>query len=191
MRYTTGLLMLLALSLTACEMDNSGRVAVIDLDQIASVTGRDKVINESVQTFSKNQQVQLTTLRDQLRNNIEQEQKKLGKKPAKNKQEKVNQLTQTAELKLRQEVTKVEEAVGQLRVKLVMDFKKEVEPVARRVATQRGMSVIMIKQNGMLYVAPAADITDGVIDELQKISAVNNKVAAVEPVPAEVNKSNN
>ena len=49
-----------------------------------------------------------------------------------------------------------------------MDFRNEVEPVARRIAQKKKLAVVMIKQNGMLYIDPVVDITNGVIDELQQ-----------------------
>jgi Skp family chaperone for outer membrane proteins len=51
----------------------------------------------------------------------------------------------------------------------VTEFKNEVTPVARRLAQLKGLSVVMIKQNGMIYIAPEVDITEGVIDEMQKL----------------------
>jgi len=175
MKFTTGLLILITLLVASCGGDNSGSVAVIDLDEIASVTGRDKVIAERVKAFTTEQQGLLTKLRDELRNNIEQEQKKLGKKPAKEKLAKFDQLTQSSEIKLRQEISRVKDVAAQLRVNLVMEFKKEVEPVASSIAKQRGMSIVMIKQNAMLYIDPTADITNDVIDELKKKGLVDNK----------------
>jgi Skp family chaperone for outer membrane proteins len=187
MRYTTGAFLFVTALLTACDMNNSGRVAVIDLDEVASVIGRDKVIAESVQSFAKEQEAKLTLLRDELRINIEQEQNKLGEKPAESEQVRLNQLAQSSEIKLRQEIAKVEEAAGQLRINLVLEFKKEVEPIARRVATQRGMSLVMIKQNAMLYISPDSDITNDVIDALQKRSNLNDKTISrkIEAEPAE------
>ena len=185
MRYTSGFMLLLVALLTACDRNNSGRVAVIDLDEIASVIGRDKVIAERVQSFTREQEAKLTKLRDDLRINIAEEQKKLGKEAAESEQEKLNQLAQNSEIHLRQEIAKVEEVAGQLRINLVMDFKKEVQPVARRVAAQRGMSVVMIKQNSMLYISPDSDITNDVIDALQQISVVDDTEVNAGAVPAE------
>ena len=180
MKYTAGILLLVAL-LTGCYGENDGRVAIVDLDEIASATGRDKDITQRVQLFVKDEELKLTALRDELRITIEQEEKTLGEKPSTEQQEKLNQLSKNSEAKLRQEIAKVEEMAAQLRINLVLEFKKQVEPVARRVATNRGISVIMIKQNAMLYIAPASDITNDVIDEMQKMDiaagkAVSNKV---------------
>lgn len=179
MKYVTLLLLVLVSLIAGCDRNDSGRVAVIDLDKIASVLGRDKVIAERVQVFATEQESKLTQLRDMLRANLEQEQEKLGEKPAREEQAKLNQLAQNSEITLRQEVGKVEEAAGQLRISLVMDFKKEVEPVARKIAAQRGMGVIMIKQNAMLYIAPASEITRDVVDALQKMNLTANPPAAM------------
>ena len=177
MKYTAGILLLVAL-LTGCYGKSDGRIAIIDLDEIASAIGRDKDITQRVQLFVKDEESKLTALRDELRVNIAQEEKALGEKPSKEQQEQFNQLSNNSEVKLRQEIAKVEEMAAQLRIDLVLEFKKQVEPVARRVVTSRGISVIMIKQNAMLYIDPASDITDDVIDEMQKIGIAGGKAVS-------------
>ncbi|MEH6446129.1 MAG: OmpH family outer membrane protein [Oceanospirillaceae bacterium] len=169
MRICSVLVLVAVVFFTGCGADNGGKVAVIDLDEIAAVLGRNNEIDEQVRQYTSEQELRLTALRDELRANIEKEEKALGKKPKKAKQQAFDQLSESSENQLRQEIVKVQQAAEQLRVNLVMGFKKEVEPVARRVGDKNGMGVIMIKQNFMLTVAPASDITNAVIDELQKI----------------------
>lgn len=187
MKYTIALVLIFISFFAGCERNNNGTIAVIDLDKIASATGRDTFIAEQVQLFTTEQEAKLTKLRDNLRFDIEQEKKKLESGQVKGGQEDINQLTQSRENMLREEIRKVEEAVGQLRVNLVMDFKKEIEPIARKVANQRGMGVIMIKQNAMLYVAPTSDITSDVVDAFQELSIVEDDATAKATALAQAN----
>lgn len=175
MKYTILLLLCFVSFFAGCERNNNGAMAVVDLDKIASATGRDTVIAEQVQLFTTEQEANLTKLRDKFRSDIEQEKKKLESGPVKGDQEDINQLTQSRENLLREEIGKVEAAVRQLRVNLVMDFKAEIEPIARRVADERGMGVIMIKQDAMLYVAPTSDITNDVVVALKEVRVSANK----------------
>jgi Skp family chaperone for outer membrane proteins len=55
------------------------------------------------------------------------------------------------------------------RTQLIMSYREKVRPVARRVATAKGMSVVFTFSDNLLYFDPkAVDITNEVIDELQK-----------------------
>lgn len=147
---------------------SSGHVAVIDLDKIAAATGRDKLINERVQRYTKEQEKALTKLRDDSRAQIDKQQKQLPANASDEAKQKLAALTQNLEQGLRQEIAKAQQGAGQLRTQLAVDFRNEVEPVARRIAAQRGMDIVMIKQDALLYVDPQADITDAVIDDMQE-----------------------
>lgn len=147
--------------------DLAGRVAVIDLDKIAAAIGRDKMINARVQEFAKEQEKNLTQLRDELRAQLKEKKQKLGDSPNDQDLKKFSQLAETSEIRLRQQIAKVEKVADKLQIKLVLDFKQEVTPYARRVATARCMGIVMIKQNDLMFVNSVSDITDAVIDELQ------------------------
>jgi Skp family chaperone for outer membrane proteins len=50
------------------------------------------------------------------------------------------------------------------RAELVAQFRDEIRPIARRVAQSRGLSVIVTKNDSVLYdFAPSADITEAVL----------------------------
>lgn len=54
------------------------------------------------------------------------------------------------------------------RANVVERFKREVRPVAERVAARRGAAVVVTKNDSVVFaVTPAADITDDVVRELQ------------------------
>ena len=161
--------------------DLAGRVAVIDLDTIAAAIGRDKVINTRVQEFAKEQEKKLTQLRDELQAQLAEEKQKLGDSPNDQDQKKFSQLAETSEIRLRQQIAKVEKVADNLQVKLVLDFKQEVTPYARRVATARCMGIVMIKQNDLMFINPVSDITDSVIDELQKRPEISGTENSTQP----------
>lgn len=152
--------------------DLAGRVAVVDLDKIATAIGRDKVINTRVQEFAKEQEKKLTQLRDELRAQLAEEKKKLGDSPNDQDRKKLSRLAENSEIRLRQQIAKVEKVADKLQIKLVLDFKQEVTPYARRVATARCMGIVMIKQNDLMFINSVSDITDAVIDDLQKYPGV-------------------
>lgn len=167
---------IVAVLLSACERQAppvptppSGLVAVIDLDRVARAIGRDEVIAARVQGYADEQSSSLNRLRDDLREQLAQAKAGFGDEPSDEQQQILAQLTARSDLQLQQEITKARQSAEQLKVDLVLDFKQEVQPVARRVAQARGLSVVLIQQNGMLYVDPDSDISDAVIDELQRL----------------------
>ena len=167
---------IVAVLLSACEREvppapkpPSGLVAVIDLDRVARAIGRDEVIAARVQGYADEQSSSLNRLRDDLREQLAQAKAGFGDEPSDEQQQNLAQLTARSDLQLQQEITKARQSAEQLKVDLVLDFKQEVQPVARRVAQARGLSVVLIQQNGMLYVDPDSDISDAVIDELQRL----------------------
>ncbi len=157
----------------------TGLVAVIDLDSVARAVGRDSVIASRVQEYADQQSAKLNRLRDDLREQLQQEKSRLGDTPGDADREKLAQLTARMDLQLQQEIAKARQAAEQLKIDLVMDFKQEIQPLAERVVKARGNSILLIRQNAMLYVDPAADITKAVIEELK----------STEPAPGAGEKS--
>ena len=112
---------------------------------------------------------------------LAEEKQKLGDSPNDQDQKKFSQLAETSEIRLRQQIAKVEKVADNLQVKLVLDFKQEVTPYARRVATARCMGIVMIKQNDLMFINPVSDITDSVIDELQKRPEISGTENSTQP----------
>ena len=54
------------------------------------------------------------------------------------------------------------------RANLVQSYRDRIRPAARRVAVTHGMTVVLATSDNLIYFEPSADITDEVIDELQK-----------------------
>lgn len=179
---TAGIVLIMgSLLITGCSSGaRTGGVAVIDLERVAEATGRNKSIAGRIQDYVKQQETGLQKLRKELNSKLAAEREKVGKKPASKEQQRLGQLTADYEQQLRQEVNKVSQAADRLKVNLVTDFKNEVTPVARRLAQQKGLSVVMAKQSAMLYIAPEVDITEGVIDEMQKLVAPRKELPAKE-----------
>lgn len=161
----TGLAVLL---LTGCELGQSkGGVAVIDLDVVASATGRDKIISEQVQEFARAQEAKLRELKSELEQQVNSASEKLDEAASVEEKQSLNSLIVDARTQLTRELGQARQSAQQLRQRLVRDFAVEVQPVARRVAAKRGLQIVMVKQGGLLVVAPEVDITAAVVDELQ------------------------
>lgn len=184
------LLSLFALLATGCNQnaDQSNRaaplsgVAVIDLDEVARELGSDKQIASAIE---KRKEVLNTKLGDLAKGYMAEFQKQKDALEATpnqgdssvqlaSYQQQVNKGLSTARAQAQQNLT-------QHRGKLITQFRDAVLPAARRVAKQRGMSVILTKQDSLLYAyEPEADITAEVVSMLEASMA---KTAAA-PAPA-------
>jgi len=70
-------------------------------------------------------------------------------------------------------------------VQLVNQFRDRIKPAARRVAQERGLSVIVTKNDGFVFdYVSTADITDAVVDELLATAPATTAPAAPIPQPA-------
>lgn len=152
---------------TGCEYPNKGGVAVIDLDKISVSTGREKLIVQQVQAFAKEQEEKLNQLQVDLQQNVDSAKEKLSEDSSEEEKQSVNAMVLEARNQLTRELDQARQSAQQLKIQLVKEFTAEIQPNARRVAEERGMTVVMIKRPGLYYVAPEADITDAVIDSLQ------------------------
>lgn len=144
-----------------------GAVAVIDLDAIAQRLGTDKQIAQSITNRQTSLSQQVVDLAKSYNQQIADQKKKLAEAPAdqgdvtlanwqKQASASLNKVKQQAELDLQKH-----------RAQLIAQFRDEIKPSARRVAQSRGLSVIVTKNDSVLYdFAPAADITDAVISDL-------------------------
>jgi len=148
-----------------------GNVAVVDLDRVAKALGRDEVMQARMKEHAEQMQKQLQGLQKNLTTQIKSEQEKLGSDATDEDKVKVNSLVRDADQRLKQAVSVAQQSSAQVRVDLISKFREDVQPAARRAASKRGLTVIMVKQANLLYYDPVTDITDAVIDELQASSA--------------------
>lgn len=165
-------LALAALLMTGCDLvTGKGGVAVIDLDAVAQAVGRDKAITDQVQTYAKDQEAKLVELKAQLEQQVTTAAEKVKKEASDEDKQAVTALVLEARNQLSRELNQARQSAQQLRQQLVRDFAVEMQPLARRAADKRGLTVVMVKQPGMLVVSPEADITNDVIDMLQASEA--------------------
>ncbi len=145
-----------------------GAVAVIDLDEIARRLGSDKQIVTSISQRQNSLSQQLVDLAKSYSQQIEEQKKKLAESGDKKGDVTLANWQQQANAKLNEVKQQAELQLQQHRATLVAQFREEIKPAARRVAQSRGLSVIVTKNDSVLYdFAPATDITDAVVAELQ------------------------
>jgi len=152
---------------SVAEKSNIGAVAVIDLDAIAQRLGSDKQIAESISKRQSSLSQQLVELAKSYSQQIAERQKTLAEAPPEESKVTLANWQQQASASLNKVKQQAELDLQNHRARLVAQFRDEIKPAARRVAQARGLSVIVTKNDGVLYdFSPAVNITDAVVAEL-------------------------
>ena len=154
------------LLIAGCDLNRPGGVAVIDLDRIASATGQAQTINEEVQRFAAEQETRLKTLQSELRRKLSDEEQS-GTGTSAGPSTPSGESAAQARSQLARELEQARLSTQQLRQRLVREFTAEIQPVATAEAVSRGLSVVVVRQPGLLFVAPEVEITNAVISRLK------------------------
>ena len=144
-----------------------GAVAVIDLDAIAQRLGSDKQIADAITQRQTSLSQQLVDLAKSYNQQIAEQKKKLAETPAEQEKVTLANWQQQANKNLNQVKHQAELDLQKHKAQLIAQFRDQIKPSARRVAQTRGLSVIVTKNDSVLYdFAPSADITDAVVADL-------------------------
>ena len=76
-----------------------------------------------------------------------------------------------------------QQTLQQRRGGMVLGYREKIRPFARRVAEARGLTIVLTTADNVLLSQPSVDITNEVIDQMQKAPA---EVKAPAPVAAPV-----
>ncbi|MEN1680865.1 MAG: OmpH family outer membrane protein [Planctomycetota bacterium] len=160
-------------------------VAVIDLDAVAVALGSDKQIASAVEQRKEALTQKLNDLANGYRGQLEQhraaasEENESGVQLAQY-QQKANQSLGAAQRKAEQDLTAH-------RLRLFTQFRGAVRPVAQEVAAERGLSVVVTRQDALILACDeSADITQEVIKRLKQQAekpASDAGDAAAKPAP--------
>jgi Skp family chaperone for outer membrane proteins len=161
------------------EVHSAGAVAVIDLDAIAQRLGSDKQIVEAIAKRQTSMSQQLVDLAKSYNAQIAEKKKTLVETSPDASEVTVASWQKQANANLNKVKQQAEADLQRHQALLVAQFREQIKPVARRVAEKRGLSVIVTKNDNVLYdVAPAADITAEVIADLVSSSAAASAATA-------------
>ncbi|MCC6494035.1 MAG: OmpH family outer membrane protein [Pirellulales bacterium] len=161
-----------------------GAVAVIDLDAIAHRLGSDKQIVDSIAQRQSSLSQKLIDLAKSYNQQIEERKKTLTEAPPQQSEVTLANWQQQATANLNKVKQQAELDLQRHRAQLVAQFREEIKPTARRIAESRGLSVIVTKNDSVLYdFAPAVDITEAVVAELKSTREAPHDPAVTAPAP--------
>jgi Skp family chaperone for outer membrane proteins len=142
-------------------------VAIIDLDEIARRLGSDKQIAAAISQRQTALSQQLVDLAKSYSAQIDQQKAKLTAENAQPNDVMLASWQNQANANLNKIKLQAEADLQNHRVTLVNSFRDQIKPAARRVAQARGLSIIVTKNDSVVFDYTAtADITDAVVDEL-------------------------
>lgn len=163
----------------------SGAVAVINLDEIAARLGSDKQIAESINKRQGALRQKLVELAQSYTQQIEEQRKALPADQAKQADVTVASWQQQANANLNQVKQQAAQDLANHRTRLMEQFREHVKPVARRVAQRRGLTVIVTKNDSVVFdYVSTAEITNEVVDELLANSAATATAMSAAPPQA-------
>lgn len=168
-------------------------VAIIDLDKVATAMGWLDEISKSLQSADTELRGQLSEVLQSTVGSIEEAKKQVAadakltpdqvkiltaaKDPqelsalplSKEQREKLVEAVNKANVAWRTAVNNFQQALQGRRVTLIQSCREKIRPAARRVAAASGMSVVLVTSDNVLFFDPkSADITEKVIDDLQR-----------------------
>lgn len=152
-------------------------VAVVDLDEVARQLGRDASMLKQMNDGQASLNQQLRTLQTSLQEKYQQTARDLASQPAPNganpeaKKQQLVGLEREMGLQLNRAKQTAQNNLNTYRQQLIQQFREEVTPVAKAVAAQRGLGVVVTKNDTVLLTFDDAhDITAEVIVKLRSKS---------------------
>ena len=202
---------LLALVLVGCQKSSGprGGSGVVDFDRVASSLGWIEQLNKNLQATDAEMRGRLEQV---LRGNLKaiedaktavataanltadqikvlnsvQDLRELSQLPlSKEQKEQLAGVVNQVNANWQQAQTGYQQALQQRRTALVVEYREKIRPYVRRVAVERGITIVFTSTENVVYVDPhAADLTDAVVDLLLKAPAdVRGSAPTPTPVP--------
>jgi Skp family chaperone for outer membrane proteins len=145
----------------------AGGVGVVDLDLVAKRLGRDLEMESLVQERLTTINGKLTNLRNSLRRLYDERKESYGAEPTEEQKKELLAMQDRMEVQLAEARRNGESELVVYKQALVNQFREQAKPVLKEVAADRGLSIVVPKNDGLLLtIDPGAEITDAVADKM-------------------------
>lgn len=152
--------------LAGCDQGSTGKVAVMDFGRVAQSVGALEEIQRILKSIQARMEQNLSNMSKQLREEIEADEKKLAQGGTPEQKQELEKKKQAADQRLRQLTMSASEEMRRIERELFSKFRDEMRPIANRVAADRGMSIVVVRNDLILDLDPVSDITDQVIEAM-------------------------
>lgn len=148
----------------ASASSSKGGLAVIDLDVVAKSIGRTQEMNDALNVRKSALDQALARGQADLKRQLTEKKDEFGETPTEEQKTQLAQMDRNAGAQLVQATRKAQAQLEAERQKMIADFRAEVRPIAQQVASERGLGVVIPKNEGfLLSVDPGVDITADVV----------------------------
>ena len=162
-------------SLFACDRGaanpaaGTGTVGIVNLDEVARSMGWLTDMEKDINARSQELQIQFNALQKNIAAAIETQKHKMTTPPTAEQEKTLNQLTAEGNTRLTEAYNQARREVADTRVKLAMQYRDMIRPVATTISKSKGMSIVLSSPaDSLICFEPAVDITQAVIEELRK-----------------------
>ena len=147
---------------------STGGVAVIDLDEIARQVGASEEMSQALIAHEAALNTQLQSLKTSYVQQLQAKKEELGGEPTTEDNQRLAALSQQATVNLASAQQQAKGHLTKRRAALVVEFRKRVAPIAKQIATERGLTLVIPRNEGMiLAVDDQVDITSAVATALK------------------------
>lgn len=169
-----------------------GGLAVVDLDKVAAETGKSLEMKEAYTVQENSVRQALLSLQSKANAELQAKKEQIGEEPKEEEQRELGQMTLNARNNLAQIQNTAGVKLNEYKQGQIAKFRTELKPILQEVAAQRGLSIVIPKNDGLLLsVDPGVDITDDVIKAYQAkrpapaAPATQQAAAPAKPVPSD------
>ncbi|MCH2204093.1 MAG: OmpH family outer membrane protein [Fuerstiella sp.] len=151
-----------------CGTQHSGGVAVVDLDRVAKELGRDVTMVQQLQQQQTGLTQKLAAVKSSFEKQLTETFEELPETPDEEQTKQLLNMKRNANIRLATYRKQAGTALEQMKNSVITSFRSEAMPVARDVAKERGLSVVLTSNDSVVFTFDkTVDITDDVIARLE------------------------
>ncbi|HLA84534.1 MAG TPA: OmpH family outer membrane protein [Thermoguttaceae bacterium] len=147
---------------------DQSNVAIIDLDAIARQLGYDSQMAGAIQQQKTSLEKQLGVIKASFEESLTKTKGQFGENPTQEQTRQFAQTQRAAAVKWNQEQQKASKLLNHYSAQLIQQFRGSVKITARQVAAEKGLSVILTKNDSVVFdYDMTVDITDAVVQRMR------------------------
>ncbi|MEX0777071.1 MAG: OmpH family outer membrane protein [Phycisphaeraceae bacterium] len=164
----------------------TGKVGVIDLDKVAKAMGWEKELQQALGAADQELGLKVAALRNSLAQTLQTERQKMGDKLTKEQEAQVQQMAAVANNQYNQAFAQAKQELQRVRDTAVRQYRDVIQPYARNVASEHGMTLVLVPLDNVVWYDSSVDITDPVVDRMLKEKPASPPIPTIrtpEPLP--------
>ena len=146
---------------------------IVDLDAISKATGQDDVIESAMKIVNADLTLQLGDIVTGFNKQLADQKKKFGADITVEEQQKLQEMLIKANQLLAQKQTEANLKAQQHKEGLIKVWRGKIQPIVKKIAEEKGATVVLIKSVSVMWFDAPIDITDEVIKALGEQPVTN------------------